>query len=194
MFRSEDRTSFHQHAWLGAVFQPQLVFCQLGVVDFPQFQGGAGVEEPILVCIQRVKLRGFALTQFIVDHTMRGSLLGAFAIAVQFAERAALHMRRQIKALYKIHVSSSFLIRTYFEYSILSPERQAALKLHTNKKFPLMHPLVLTPSAYKRGDILFNFYSAIYSVPHSNVCRKNCAVCASIRFLTASSSAPSTPV
>ena len=40
-----------------------------GVVDFPQFQGGAGVEEPILVCIQRVELRGFALTQFIVDHT-----------------------------------------------------------------------------------------------------------------------------
>ena len=82
---------------------------------------------------------------------MRGSLLGAFAIAVQFAERAALHMRRQIKALYKIHVSSSFLIRTYFEYSILSPERQAALKLHTYKNSPLTHPLVLTPSAYKRG-------------------------------------------
>ena len=46
----------------------------------------------------------------------------------------------------------------------------------------------------KEGDILFKFYSAIYSVPHSNVCQKNCAVCASIRFLTASSSAPSTPV
>ena len=78
--------------------------------------------------------------------------------------------------------------------NIISREMGASLKMTSGPVLDKPGDLAGLLTNLEEGDILFKFYSAIYSVPHSNVCRKNCAVCASIRFLIASSSAPSTPV